>query len=89
MSAAIVDAFLSSLDDEALDRLATLLAPRLKPEGEPTSPWLTPDEAAARLRCARKRVYELVAADRLPSHRDGRRLLFHRDELDAYLTGAT
>jgi excisionase family DNA binding protein len=34
-------------------------------------------------------VYELVAQQRLPYRRDGRRLLFRRSELDAYLESAT
>jgi excisionase family DNA binding protein len=91
VSAPIVTALLSELDDEALDRLAELLAPRLARRIAPTpaTPWLDVDEAAAYLRCSRQRVYDLRHAGVLKPHRDGRRLLFRRDDLDAYLERRT
>jgi excisionase family DNA binding protein len=52
------------------------------------SPWLDVSEAADYLRCKPKRIYDVVAQSRLPVHRDGSRLLFHRDELDSYLNAA-
>lgn len=83
----IVDAFLAELDDVARRRLAELLAPYLERD-EPTSPLLTADEAAAYLRCDRRRVWDLVRTDALPARRDGRRVLLNRDDLDTYLKGA-
>jgi excisionase family DNA binding protein len=67
------------------ERVADLLAQRV---AEERSPWMTVDEAAVYLRCKAKRVYDLVGQSRLPGHKDGSRLLLHRDELDAYLDGA-
>lgn len=86
-SSPIVDAFLAELatDPEARERAAGLLAEYLAPRS--SSPYLTPDEAADYLRCSRQRLYDLVHDERLVPHRDGRRLLFHRDALDAYLSG--
>src|SRR3954447_24223393 len=52
-----------------------------------TSPWLTVDEAAEYLRCSKQAVYDRVHQNALQPGRDGRRLLFHRDTLDAYLRG--
>jgi excisionase family DNA binding protein len=84
MSADLARAIVASLDDQALDELARLLAPRLATHAaRPT--WLDVDGAAAHLNCSRRRVYDLVAQRRLTPHRDGRRLLFRRDQLDTYL----
>jgi excisionase family DNA binding protein len=84
---AIVDALLSELDDVALDALADRLAPRLEARmrAESTKPWLNATEAARHLACSRDRLYDLVQRDKLTPHRDGRRLLFRRTDLDAYL----
>ncbi|MGH9068615.1 MAG: helix-turn-helix domain-containing protein [Acidimicrobiales bacterium] len=51
------------------------------------SPWLILDEAAAYLRCSRRRMQRLMADGRLAYVRDGRRPLFLRTDLDAYLAG--
>ena len=42
-------------------------------------------EAAEHLACKPQRNYDLVSQRRLAFHRDGRRLLFRRSDLDAYL----
>jgi excisionase family DNA binding protein len=46
---------------------------------------LTPAEAAALLRCAKKTLYDWVSEGRVPYIKDGRRLLFSRSELLQYL----
>ena len=79
-------ALLAELDDRSLDQLAELLAPRLtRTDTSTPSPWLDVAEAAAYLRCKPQRIYDLRHAGSLTPHRDGRRLLFHRDDLDAHL----
>ena len=62
--------------------VATALAP---------SPWLTAAEAARYLACPLSRVRKLTSLGSLPSYRDGGRVLYHRDDLDAYVRsgGAT
>lgn len=74
-------------DPQALEELAELLAPRLagRVAPPPRSPWLDAGEAAEYLRCAKQRIYDLVSAGQLEPRRDGRRVLFHTDHLDAYL----
>ena len=47
--------------------------------------WLNSDEAAQYLGCPRSRIHDLVQLRRLEPARDGRRLLFRRSDLDAYL----
>jgi excisionase family DNA binding protein len=64
-------------------RAADLLAERRPSNG--LSPWLSAQEAADRLRCDRDRIYDLIALGKLIPRRDGRRVLLHRDDLDAYL----
>jgi excisionase family DNA binding protein len=84
----LATALLAELDEDALevlaDRLAPLLAARLNAE-EPTSPWLNAEDAARYLACSRDRLYDLVQLGKLEPRRDGRRLLFKRTDLDAYL----
>lgn len=54
------------------------------PLDEP-EPWLDVAAAAVYLACSAKRIYDLVALGRLRCARDGRRLLFRREWLDAAL----
>lgn len=84
---AIVDVLLAELTDTDLDRLAELLAPRLAGRlgDQRATPWLNAEDAARYLACDRGRLYDLVQLQKLSPRRDGRRLLFRRDELDAYL----
>lgn len=89
MSAPLVAALIDALDDQALDQLAALLAPRLNLQPGPTSPWLNVDEAASYLRCSRQAIYDRVHDGALKPSRDGRRLLFNRAALDAYLANNT
>jgi excisionase family DNA binding protein len=72
------------VDDAALDRLADAIAARIQPNGA-TSPWLTATEAAEYLRAPVSRVRKLTLTGDPPTHRDGRRVLYRRDELDAYI----
>ena len=70
--------------DAVAERAAEIVLERL---GEPTapSPWLDVAGAAEHIAAPVSRIYALVSADRIPHHRDGSRLLFHRDELDAWI----
>jgi excisionase family DNA binding protein len=63
-------------------RAAAIVLAAQAPAG---STWLSTDEAAEHLRCPRSRVHDLTALGKLTPRRDGRRLLFRRDDLDAYL----
>jgi excisionase family DNA binding protein len=69
-------------------RVAELLADRLASTSSDASPWLDVNEAAEYMRCKPKRIYDLVSQHRLAAHRDGARVLFRREELDAYLLDA-
>jgi excisionase family DNA binding protein len=81
-------ALLDALDDDALDALAAKLAPRMANVTTPTaSPWLNVADAAERLRCGKDRIYDLIALGKLHPRRDGRRVLLHRGDLDAYIEG--
>ena len=73
-----------ALSDEQLEQLAALFAPRVAAPS-PTSPWLNVPEAAEYLRSPKSRIYALASVREIPVHRDGSRLLFHRDELDAWI----
>jgi excisionase family DNA binding protein len=71
------------LVEQIARRAADLVAERQPSNG--LSPWLSAPEAAERLRCDRDRIYDLIALGKLIPRRDGRRVLLHRDDLDAYL----
>jgi excisionase family DNA binding protein len=88
----IAAALLAELDDSALDELAERLAPRLAARlvsTQDSRPWLNAEQAAEYLTCSRERLYDLVQLHKLEPCRDGRRLVFKRTDLDAYLTGAS
>lgn len=87
----LIDVLLAELDDAALDVLAERLAPRLATHlqtGGTPGPWFDTAGAADYLATTRGRLYDLVQLGKLSPRRDGRRLLFRRDELDDYLAGA-
>jgi excisionase family DNA binding protein len=76
------------LDDQDLERLAELVAPRVAAivaDRACGSPWLDALGAAEYLRCSISRVRKLTMLDELPAHRDGGRVLYRRDALDSYI----
>lgn len=80
-------ALVAELPEHALRQLADALAPYL--DRPPATPWLSVPEAAAYLRASKQRVYDLIHAGALEPARDGRRVLLRREQLDAYLEGAS
>ena len=82
---------LLALDDRTLQRLADLLAERLRDtSASATSPrWLTAADAAEHLAAPLSRVRKLTATGELPHHKEGRRVLYNRDELDNYVRGCS
>jgi excisionase family DNA binding protein len=74
---------LVTLTDEQVELIARRAA-ELLPAPAPQS-WLDTAGAAAHLACTRDRIHDLVALSKLEPRRDGRRLLFRRADLDAYL----
>jgi excisionase family DNA binding protein len=71
-------------DPELVDRLARRVADLVAAERS-SSPWMSAPQAAEYLDWPLKRVYNLTSAQSIPHHRQGGRLIFHRDELDAWL----
>jgi excisionase family DNA binding protein len=87
-NSATVGTLTLELTGEQLDALAELVAARLGERAAPAPPtWLGARGAAAHLVCSVGRIHDLVALGKLTPRRDGRRLLFRRDDLDAYLEG--
>lgn len=82
---------MDALLDLLAERVADRLADRLADHGGGPPPWLDSREAAEYLRLdprtGPKRVSELQRAGHLRCGRDGTRLLFRREWLDAYLEG--
>jgi excisionase family DNA binding protein len=76
----------SELVEAIAERAAVLVFERALAENG-RSPWLTAQEAADYLRCSRQRVYDLKSSRQIVAAQDGKRPLFHRAVLDAYLAG--
>jgi excisionase family DNA binding protein len=80
-----------SIPDELLiavaERVAALAPKREDSTGEPVSPWLDADAAAAYLGVSRGQLYKLTAANAIPvrKRRRGQGLRFRREELDAWI----
>ena len=68
-----------ALDEVSIAAIADALASYV------LKPWLTAAQAAVYLRCPESRIRKLVMLDVSPFHKDGRRVLFHRDQLDEYV----
>jgi excisionase family DNA binding protein len=74
------------LPDELVERIAQRAADLLaERQGTNLSPWLDTKAAAAYMSCPVSRIHDLVQLRKLEPRRDGRRLLFRRADLDAYL----
>ena len=71
--------------DELIDAIAERVAERI---GKPPEAWLDVDQAAEYISAPKSRVYDLVAQERVECRRDGRRVVFRREWLDAALGGA-
>lgn len=75
-----------ALPPDALDAIAEHVADLLAARAdESRSPWLTARQAADYIAAPLSRVRKLTMSDDLPHHRDGRRVLYHRQELDAFI----
>jgi excisionase family DNA binding protein len=74
------------LDDAGVERLADAIARRLEGRiGTGDTPWLDADQAAAYISAPISRIRQLTMGGEIPVHRDGRRVLYNRDELDRWL----
>jgi excisionase family DNA binding protein len=73
-----------NLSGEQLDQIAERVAERMQPTPA-VSPWLSTEQAAEYLAAKPSRIHDLVQLGKLSPRRDGRRLLFARADLDAYL----
>jgi excisionase family DNA binding protein len=82
----IVTGFSVPLSVELLDHLAVRvareLACRLSP---PPEPYMNAAQAAEYLACDKRRIYDLAERGALSHYRDGKRLLFKRQDLDTYV----
>ena len=75
---------------ELIESIADAVAARLV-DALPAAPaadgYLDVDGAATFISAPKSRIYDLVQLDRLTPLRDGRRLLFRRSDLVAYIEG--
>ena len=71
------------LVDAIAGRVADLV---VEQQPEPPARYLSIDEAAEYLACPVSRIRDLKSQGRLKHYRDGRRLLFRHEDLDAALT---
>jgi hypothetical protein len=76
------DRLLAALAPEVVAAIEELIEERLLEQVGEGSPWLDREAAARYLSLP---VSRLEKHRGIPCHREGRRVLYHRDELDAYL----
>jgi excisionase family DNA binding protein len=76
-----------TITDEFIAAVATALyAGGYLGERPPSpSPWMTAKQCAEYIGAGVGRIYDLSHVDAIPVHRDGSRLLFHRDEIDRWI----
>ncbi len=72
------------IPDELADAIAERVVELL---GAPAEPWLDVDAAAEYVAAPKSRIYDWLAQGRVEHRRDGRRVLFRREWLDAVLDG--
>lgn len=87
LARAVLDALRE--DPAARDELRAMLGVESKSTPADAPRWLNSDQAAEYLGCNRDRIHDLVQLGKIEKYRDGRRLLFLREDLDAYLEGRT
>jgi excisionase family DNA binding protein len=76
----------ASLPPETVDALfAEFERRRLESESSTTGPWMTAAETAEYLRAPLSRIRKLTMTGELPSEREGRRRLYHRDAIDEFV----
>lgn len=75
-----------SIPREWLERLADLVADRLRDRSRGEDGWLRgAEKIAAYIDAPPSRVYALSSAGRIPVHHDGSALIASRSELDAWM----
>jgi excisionase family DNA binding protein len=74
-----LDQLIELVADQVAERVVSLVRDKVR------EAYLDVEQAAEYLCCKPKRVYELRAQGRLLPYRDGRRLLFRHEDLDACL----
>lgn len=80
--------FAIELPDELVEQIAQRAAEIVtEREAANASPWLDTRGAAEYIAAPVSRIHDLVQLRKLEPRRDGRRLLFRRADLDAYLEG--
>jgi excisionase family DNA binding protein len=68
------------LHPDDIKAIVEQLAPR-----QSLSPWKSAEEAADYIRAPLSRVRKLTMTGELPHEHDGRRVLYHRDDLDEFI----
>lgn len=71
--------------DSLIEAVAQRAAAIVLEAQDAPSPYLSTEQAADYIAAKPARVHDLVALGRLTPRRDGRRLLFRRADLDAYI----
>ena len=78
----LTEDFVAAVTEVVAQRLGERLPP-----AQPSSPWLSgAAKAAEYIDSGVGRIYDLVSAGQIPVYHDGSRLMFRKDELDAWLT---
>jgi len=81
------DVSLGELVELLAQRVAELVLQSLPAHAGERSPWMGIEQAASYLDWPKQRLYKLTAQSAIPHVKHEGRILFRRDELDAWLAG--
>lgn len=81
----MTDPFALAFPDALVEAIARRVLELQAEQTQAPATLLTVDEAAERLRCKPKRVYDLKSQGRIGFVNDGRRVLIPASEIDRYL----
>jgi excisionase family DNA binding protein len=76
MQVALEKADIDALASSVAQRIAQIIAKDC---------WMNAEQAAEHLSCPVSRIRKLTMTNDLPSHKEGRRRLYRRSELDAFV----
>lgn len=74
-----------ALDPTDIEAIASRVAEKIIDGWGWLSPWLNTEGAAEYMACPVSRIRKLTMTGALPSHKEGGRRLYTRDEIDAFV----
>jgi excisionase family DNA binding protein len=75
------------LNEATIAEIVERVAATMRATTADASPWMNINQAADYLSWPKDRIYKLTSAGAIPHRKHGNRIMFRREELDAWLDG--